>query len=81
MGKLVAWGPHATPRPPDLAVAAPGAWKSDARFGERSTNILGSPFGSAEFVHNFGAKLAAKRAKLLSFIPKLPSLQIAWLLL
>ena len=67
--------------PPDLAEIAPGAWKSDAPLPQRGIKVLGTPFGSEAYVQAFGETIAEKRAKLLHILPKLPSLQIAWLLL
>eukprot|EP00959_Pyramimonas_sp_CCMP1952_P084749 1772279-Pyramimonas_sp.AAC.1 len=60
---------------------APGAWRSDAPLHERGLKVLGAPFGSDEFVRTYGVTVAAKREQLLKYLPKLPSLHAAWLLL
>ena len=80
-GKLVIWGRTPQPCPQDIAPVAPTAWKCDAPLHERGIKILGTPLGAPQFVRSFGAKLADRRAKLLQLLPKLPTLQSAWLLL
>ena len=81
MGKLAIWGTTPGPCPDTLAAEAPTAWRSDKPLEERGIKILGAPFGSLEYVERFGTKLTTERTKLLNYILKLSSLQVAWLLL
>ena len=81
MGKLVVRGLDPQPCPPDIAARVPTAWKSDAPLAERGIKVLGTPFGTDEFVMAFGARVAAEREQLLQYILKLPYLQASWLLL
>ena len=61
-GKLVIWGNTPAPCPADIATLAPTAWKCDAPLPERGIKILGTPFGTDEYVQSYGMKLAEKRA-------------------
>eukprot|EP00959_Pyramimonas_sp_CCMP1952_P177001 3699495-Pyramimonas_sp.AAC.1 len=80
MGKLAIWGNDALPCPEGVADAITTAWKSDRPPEERGMKVLGAPFGTAEYIDAFWAKLSTERAQLLNILPKLPSRQAAWLI-
>ena len=63
--------------PDDIATA----WNSDKPLPERGIKILGTPFGTTQYISTYWGKLSSERAQLLNLIPKLPSRQAAWLLL
>jgi hypothetical protein len=48
---------------------------------QRGVRVLGTPLGTDQFVDSFCADTLDEKAQLLHFLPKLPSLQAAWLLL
>ena len=81
LGKLSAWSKEENPCPAGLIDISETAWKSDAEAQCRGIKVLGSPTGCTEFVHRVGAEILDEKAQLLQFLPKLPSLQVAWLLL
>ena len=81
LGKLAAWSKHANPCPPGLADRADNPWVHDRPEAERGMRILGAPFGTVAYTEAFGSNLLEEKEKLLNFLPKLPSLQSAWLLL
>ena len=76
-GILAIRGKTAAPCPVDIADLFPNAWKCDAPLEKRGINILGTPFGSPEYVQAFGATLIEKKAQLLHLLPQLPSVQCA----
>eukprot|EP00959_Pyramimonas_sp_CCMP1952_P408431 8560070-Pyramimonas_sp.AAC.1 len=67
--------------PEALAAETPDAWRSDKPLEEKGIRVLGAPFGSLEYITNFGTKLTTERTKLLNYITKLSDLQVVWLLL
>ena len=82
LGKLAAWSKHIC-GPPDGFVEEFGvnAWKANLAEAQRGMKILGSPFGSEQYIEHFFTVVLEEEAQLLNIIPKLPSLQSAWLLL
>ena len=48
---------------------------------ERGIKILGTPFGTPEYIQTFWDTRASERAQLLNIIPKLLSRQASWLML
>ena len=48
---------------------------------ENRIKIVGTPIGTPEYVAKYGIPVMNDEAQLLNFLPKLASLQIAWLLL
>ena len=81
IGKLAAWSRNPAPCPPGLENFGANIWKSDRPLQDRGVKVLGTPLGSQPFIAQFGAKLAEEEEQLLNFLPKLPSLQAAWLML
>ena len=82
VGKLAAWSKSPS-EPPAGFVERYGAaaWKANKAGSENGIKILGAPFGGAEYMQKFFEGVLTKEAKLLEYIPKLPSLQDSWLLL
>eukprot|EP00959_Pyramimonas_sp_CCMP1952_P446190 9341672-Pyramimonas_sp.AAC.1 len=74
VGKLAIWEPTISQRSDNLTDIPTDAWKWGIK-------ILGTPFGTDAYVEAFGARLTCEREKLLQCIPKLPSLQAAWVML
>ena len=81
IGKLAAWSKNRGPCPAGLAERSPTAWVCDRPDSEQGLRVLGAPFGTNAYVEQFGNAQAVEKAKLLNLLPKLPSLQMAWLLL
>ena len=81
IGKLAAWSKNTNPCPPGLRARGATAWVYDKPEAEQGIRVLGSPFGTHAYVAEFGNAQAEAKAKLLHILPKLPSLQMAWLLL
>ena len=82
VGKLVVWS-KVVCDPPNGFVDLFGtsAWKANAPNVSRGIKILGAPFGTEQYNEQFFSTVLEKEAKLLNFLPQLPSIQSAWLLL
>lgn len=81
LGKLVAWSKAPLPSPLGLDAISLDAWKAGKPQIDRGIKILGTPIGSPAFVESKAKEAVEEKAQLLNFLPKLPSLQSAWLLL
>ena len=81
LGKLAAWSPTFSLPPPGIADLGVNVWKSNLPMHERGITIVGTPFGCQEYIDNVGLKKLGEEAKLISSVLKLPSIQVAWLLL
>ena len=81
LGKLAAWSQTPTEAPPGLERFGDNIWKSALPLEQRGLKVLGTPLGTQEFVDRFCAERSEEKAQLLNLIPKLPSIQSAWLLL
>ena len=81
LGKLAAWSPTFSLPPPSIADLGVNVWKSNLPMHERGITIVGTPFGCQEYMDNVGLKKLGEEAKLISSVLKLPSIQVAWLLL
>ena len=81
LGKLAAWSQTPAEAPPGLERFGDNIWKSALPLEQRGLRVLGTPLGTQEFVERFCAERSEEKAQLLDLIPKLPSLQSAWLLL
>jgi len=83
-GKLAAWSKRVAECPAGLegndANGEP-IWKGDLSAERQGVKVLGAPVGSPEYVQRFCDNVVEEKAKLLDLLPKLPSLQSAWLLL
>ena len=64
------------------AVDAQPIWTGDApQLEKRGIVVLGSPLGTVEFCKAHAAKRMKVEQELLDWIPRVPNLQVAWLLL
>ena len=81
LGKLATWGRTTDPCPTDLQYVANDVWECDKPEHERGIKVLRAPFGTDAYISAHNDTLHTKRAQLLHMLPKLPSLQIARLLL
>jgi len=80
LGKLAAWSKTVTAAPAGLERFGGGIWKSDVMPDRQGLKVLGTPIGTPQFINRFCAEQIEEKAQLLNSIPKLPSLQAAWLL-
>ena len=79
LGKTVCWN-KAGIIPPRIEELGPEVWKGQGNLHERGLRILGSPFGTAEFIHDFGEQHIDKARQFVGKISELPELQHAWLM-
>ncbi len=88
LGKLQLYSKAGGPCPPGFeelqaqrAIDAP-IWTCDAsEISKRGIVVLGSPLGSEQFIKAHAEKRMQVEQELLDWIPRLPTLQVAWLLL
>ena len=81
LGKLQLYSKDNGPCPPGFE-EFPSVWTCDAPdIKNRGIVVLGSPLGTVEFCRAHAEKRMTVEQQFLDWIPKLPSLQIAWLLL
>ena len=82
LGKLKAWSPGADDVPSGLPALGADVWCGVGKpVDQQGIKVLGTPIGTPEFVAEFGRQAVTEEAQLLEKLPKLTSLQIAWLLL
>ena len=89
LGKLQLYSKAGGPCPPGFedfqalrGVEEQPIWTCDAHeISKRGIVVLGSPLGTVEFCTAFADKRMKVEQELLDWIPKLPTLQVAWLLL
>lgn len=81
MGKLAAWGIGRNDSPPGLVELGENVWKGNLAETDQGIKVLGTPVGTEAYIAEFGRAVVRDEAQLLELIPKLASLQAAWLLL
>ena len=81
MGKLQAFSINHDELPLGFTNFDESVWKPAAPNDENGLKIVGTPIGTPEYVAKYGIHVMNEEAQLLNFLPKLASLQIAWLLL
>ena len=89
LGKLQLYSKEGGPCPPGFddfqALRAENTtpiWTCDApQIANRGIVVLGSPLGTVEFIKAHAEKRMSIEQQLLDWIPRVPTLQIAWLLL
>ena len=81
LGKLKAWSPGLGNCPPNLHHLGEEVWRGAKPAHEQGLKVVGTPFGSPEYVAECGREVLVEESKLLKQLPKLASLQVAWLLL
>ena len=80
MGNLAAWSKDAQPVPRDFQTLGPNVWKSDLVVDQCGLKIVGTPFGTDEYVKRVSREYVNEEVQLLDHITQLASLQISWLL-
>eukprot|EP00973_Karenia_brevis_P033287 4592659-Karenia_brevis.AAC.1 len=81
MGKLAAWSRQEGPPPVGVTEMGRNVWKGNKVPRERGIKIVGTPFGTQEYINAFGTKMIEEELQLLEQLPKLSLLQSSWLLL
>eukprot|EP00973_Karenia_brevis_P014023 1905086-Karenia_brevis.AAC.1 len=81
MGKLAAWSRQEAPAPARVDELGPNVWRANKAVEERGLKIVGTPFGSKEYIKASGTKMVEEELQLLDKLPKLSLLQSSWLLL
>ena len=81
LGKLAAWSKERAEPPPGLEQFGNNVWKSNLDPESNGLKVLGTPLGSQDFIDKLCDEMANERMQLINLIPKLFSLQAAWLLL
>ena len=79
--KLVAWSMTANPPPNRISEIGSVVWKPALHAASNGVKVLGAPVGSRELIIAIGLNVFSDEVQPLGNIPKLVSLQIAWLLL
>eukprot|EP00973_Karenia_brevis_P050778 7053569-Karenia_brevis.AAC.1 len=59
----------------DVLALGAEVWKSDKPLEERGLKIVGTLIGTPEYINRVGRDIVASEARLLDYIPKMPSLQ------
>jgi hypothetical protein len=81
LGKLAVWSPTASSVPEDVALLGVDVWKADLPSHDCGIKIVGAPIGHVDYIVSVGVQKLGEEAQLISSLLKLPSIQIAWLLL
>ena len=69
------------PTPPDIHLLRKQAWKLVLSPELNGIKVLGTPIGTRAFINNIGTSIISNEMQLLTLLPQLASLQIAWLIL
>ena len=82
IGKLKAWSPAVQEPPEHVHQLGDEVWRGgDRPLSQQGLKVVGSPVVTPEYIVEFGREVIESEAQLLQQLPKLASLQIAWLLL
>ena len=81
MGKLAAWGRGTNEPPPRVVELGGTVWKGSLPENQQGIKVVGTPIGTPQYIQEFGRNVVNDEAQLLQQIPKLTSLQTAWLIL
>jgi len=81
LGKCRVWNAQGGPAPPGIGDLGPDVWRGDQEPENRGLIILGTPLGTPEFIRSQAQHRVETEESFLHWLPRLPDLQSAWLLL